>query len=115
MLMVDSAGVIVLANSEAERLFDCPRDRIIGASADLFVPGGFEAGGGDLPREPKRLTTAAGQNLVAVRHNGERVPVEVGLTPLETPEVPMVLSSIVDITYRSKFEVAQAERIRRHQ
>lgn len=113
MLMVDSAGLIVLVNGEAERLFDCPRDQIIGARAELFVPGGFQTDSSELPREPTRLTTAAGQQLVAVRHSGERVPVEVGLTPLETPEGLMVLSSIVDITERRKFEVAQAELMRR--
>ena len=53
----------------------------------------------------------AGRELYGRRKDGSAVPVEVGLTPIQTPEGLFVLASIIDITAQKAAEL-EAERHR---
>jgi PAS domain S-box-containing protein len=106
LLMVDSTGRIVLVNREIERLFGYPREELLGQSVDLLVPevlrDGHQAFRGDFFREPQVRAMGAGRDLHGRRKDGSKVPVEIGLTPVDTEEGLFVLSSIVDITARRR-------------
>ena len=43
MVIVDEAGIITLANSQIERIFDYPRDALVGQSIEILVLDGFRA------------------------------------------------------------------------
>jgi PAS domain S-box-containing protein len=108
MLMVDDAGLIVMLNAEAERLFGYERVELIGESVDRLVPkrfrGAHPSHRGAFMAAPQARAMGAGRELFGRRKDGTEVPVEIGLNPIETAEGTYVLSSIVDITERRQAE-----------
>ena len=43
LMVVDDAGVVELANAQCEKLFGCPREKLIGQSLASLIPSGDEA------------------------------------------------------------------------
>ncbi|MCB9091985.1 MAG: PAS domain S-box protein [Halobacteriovoraceae bacterium] len=106
MVMVNSRGEILLANKQIEKIFGYQRGEIIGKNVDVLVPEEFRVFHPDqreqyyLNPEPRQMGT--GRELFGLRKDGSRVPVEVGLTPIQTNGEIFVVSSIVDISERRK-------------
>ena len=106
--MTDRQGRIVLVNREIERLFGYPREEMLGQSIEKLVPSRFREAHPTF-REgflgaPKVRGMGAGRDLYGLRKDGTEVPLEIGLTPVATPEGLFVISSIVDITARKAAE-----------
>jgi PAS domain S-box-containing protein len=108
MVMSDAKGTILLVNRAAEKIFGYSREELIGAPIEMLVPeryrdrhpalrAGFHA-------EPRTRAMGAGRDLFALRKGGGEVPVEIGLSPMQTREGVFVLSSVVDITERKRSE-----------
>ena len=109
-VMVNDQGQIVLVNQQTETLFGYSRKELIGQSVELLVPERFRA---NHPHErarfvaaPQARTLGVGRDLCALRKDGSEVLVEIGLTPIDTPEGLLVLTSIVDISARRQAEEA---------
>lgn len=108
MIMVNQAGLIEMVNTQTERIFGYERTELIGQSIDMLIPERYRAGHpghrslffGD----PRARPMGAGRDLYARRKDGSEIPVEIGLSPLETPEGVKVLSSVVDISDRKQRE-----------
>ncbi|MFZ5877350.1 MAG: PAS domain S-box protein [Nitrospirota bacterium] len=110
MIMIDTAGTIVLINSETEKLFGYERADLLGQQVDVLVPMRARA---EHPRlragffsAPAARRMGGGRDLFAVRKDGSEFPVEIGLSPVTTREGTFVLSTIVDITERKQMEHA---------
>jgi PAS domain S-box-containing protein len=108
MLAVDSAGAIVAANREAERLFGWPREELIGRSIEELVPERFR---GRHPGhrsafmgDPHARPMGAGRDLFGLRRDGTEFPVEIGLNPVTSDRGRFVLASVVDISARRELE-----------
>jgi PAS domain S-box-containing protein len=110
IVLADAQGRVLLANSEAEKLFGYTRAELIGQPVELLVPERFRE-----PHPGYRANYLAhaearpmgqGRDLFALRKDGSEVPVEIGLSPMHTEEGPLVLSVIVDITARKASEEA---------
>ncbi|MCC7485325.1 MAG: PAS domain S-box protein [Burkholderiales bacterium] len=108
MLMVDRNGMIVLANAEAERLFDWPRAELVGRAARTLVPPELRD---CLPplwraihRDASTLRLGTGKTLMALRRDGALVPIEIALSPVDTADGPMALASVVDVSLRKRAE-----------
>jgi len=112
MIMVDQRGTIRLVNALAEPLFGYARQELLGQSIERLVPprfrdrhseyrGGFSA-------DPRRRAMGEGRDLYALRKDGTEVPVEIGLSPLETVDGVFVLAAVTDITERKRAEQRQA-------
>jgi PAS domain S-box-containing protein len=108
VVLVDSAGRIILANSRVRQVFGYDPGELIGKSVDLLVPErfrgrhpGFRAAFG---QDPIARPMGAGRDLFGLRRDGSEVPVEIGLSPIRTEEGLLVLSTIVDITERKQAE-----------
>jgi PAS domain S-box-containing protein len=108
MLMIDRKGNITLVNAQIERLFGYSRAELIGASMDRLVPARYRLRHpgyrDDFFLAPQTRAMGMGRELFGLRKDGSEVPVEIGLTPVSTPEGEFVLSSIVDITERKRSE-----------
>jgi len=107
-IMVDRKGSIQLVNKTTEMLFGYSREELLNMKIESLVPEKFRHYHPDF-REgfhhaPKARPMGVERELYALRKDGKQVPVEIGLTPIETEEGLCVLASIVDITQRKKAE-----------
>lgn len=106
MVMIDGDGIMVMVNTQAERLFDCPRDVLIGQPIEILVPERFRGNhrsfrSGYLS-DPQPRPMGVGRELFACRSDGSEFPVEIGLNPIPTERGVMVLASVIDITERRR-------------
>ncbi len=108
MIMVNGEGVIVLINSQTEKLFGYNRLELLGRSVETLVPERFRGHHGH-SREgffarPDTRAMGAGRDLYGLKKDGSEVPIEIGLNPLHLPDGTFVLASIIDITERKRAE-----------
>jgi PAS domain S-box-containing protein len=112
MVMSDAKGRIVMVNAHAETLFGYSRDELVGERIELLVPERFKAGHPSYREtyagHPQARPMGAGRDLFARRKDGTEVPVEIGLSPIETSDGSMTLAAVVDISGRKRAE-AQRE------
>jgi PAS domain S-box-containing protein len=108
ILMVNPAGRIVLANSQAERLFGYGHGELRGQPVEILLPRrfahmhlGHRAG---YFSHPRARAMGAGLELYGLRKDGVEFPVEISLSPLATDEGTVVLSAVRDISGRKKAE-----------
>jgi PAS domain S-box-containing protein len=117
MLMVDGQGKIVLANALTERLLGYSRSELIGEPVERLVPLRFRACHPELRsaflEDAHPRTMGAGRDLHAVRKDGSEVPVEIGLSPIDSQEGTFVLAAVTDITERKKVEAQRAQLLER--
>jgi PAS domain S-box-containing protein len=110
---VASDGTITLVNAQAERLFEYPRDELLGRPIEILVPDRVhDVHPGHRSRyfsHPRPRPMGAGMQLVARRKDGTEFPAEISLSALDTEEGPVVSAAIRDVTDRIE---AQAERER---
>jgi protein-histidine pros-kinase len=110
MMMVDREGRITLLNRQVERSFGYTQEELLGRSIETLVPERFRSDHpghrGRFFAEPQARPMGAGRDLFGRRKDGSEVPVEIGLTPVQTEEGTFVLVSIIDITARKRAEEA---------
>jgi len=99
MVVVDRAGMIVLANGRVERVFGYARDELIGQPLDRLVP--------------ERLAMGASRvELRGVRRDGSEFPVEISLSSIQTERGPMAAAAIRDVSDRARsHQSSQASRM----
>jgi PAS domain S-box-containing protein len=108
MIMVDQQGTIVLANTLTDQMLGYGRDEIVGCSIEQLVPSRFRDR--HLNHRTSFLADAhqrpmgAGMDLYALHKNGSEIPVEIGLSPIETADGVFVLAAVTDITARRHIE-----------
>ena len=98
---VAADGRVVLANTQAEHLFTRTRHGLIGKAVTTLIPAG-------LPATPRDELTP-NPPVLAHRHDGSTLPVEITTSNLDTDDGPVCCAVIRDITERLQ---AQAEQIR---
>ena len=95
-------------NSQIEIIFGYSREELLGHPVETLLPDVLPAGQADGRADYIAATKARimgpGRNYSAGEKNGERVPVEIGLNPIPTPEGMFVLASIVDVTERKRVD-----------
>jgi PAS domain S-box-containing protein len=108
MVVVDENEKIVLLNLQAEREFGYPRNELVGQQLTNIVPAGFAARlrADGLRSAADTLTQRIGTGieLSGRRKDGSEFPIEIMLSPLESPEGILVTAAIRDISARKKSE-----------
>ncbi|MEX2654045.1 MAG: PAS domain S-box protein, partial [Acidimicrobiia bacterium] len=115
MVVVDQAGLIVLLNAQAEKQFGYHRDELLGQPVTNVIPHGFaERLIADHLRSAEDALAqqiGTGIELTALRKDGTEFPIEIMLSPLDSPEGILVTAAVRDITVRKAADahVAQME------
>ena len=108
MVVVNQDGEIVLLNAQAERTFGYRRDELVGQQVRNIIPTGFAerliADGTRTAAEALAQQIGTGIELSGRRKDGSEFPVEIMLSPLESPEGILVTAAIRDISVRKKAE-----------
>jgi PAS domain S-box-containing protein len=106
MVMIDAGGAIVLVNAQTEKLFGYAREELLDQPVEMLIPKRFRAAHpglrGGFFSEPHARQMGAGRELYGLRKDGSEVPLEIGLSPVDTEEGLLVLSTIVDISERTR-------------
>ncbi|HVS84383.1 MAG TPA: ATP-binding protein [Gaiellaceae bacterium] len=110
VVVVDATGEIVLVNASTEQLFGYDRTELIGRPVELLLPEALH----DLHRghragymlEPRNRSMGSGLDLTARRKEGGDVPVEIGLSAVQTDEGMLIAAVITNVTERRRLEEA---------
>jgi PAS domain S-box-containing protein/excisionase family DNA binding protein len=108
IIVVDQDGHIVLANSQAERLFGYPRQVLFGRPIEDLLPEWLRDAHvqhrAQYQVAPQTRPMGSGIEPYARRHDGSEFPVEVSLSPLSTSGQQLVTAVIRDISARKAME-----------
>ena len=113
MVVVNQGGEIVLLNVQAEKQFGYRRDELLGQKVTNIIPEGFAERliADDLRSSEDALAQQIGTGieLNARRKDGSEFPIEIMLSPLESPEGTLVTAAIRDISVRKNAEKVLAQ------
>jgi PAS domain S-box-containing protein len=116
IIVADESGRMTLVNAQAERLFGYPRNELLARPLEMLIPERFRLGHASLragfQRTASTRAMGAGRDLFGLRKDGTEVPIEIGLSPVATPEGRLVLATVVDITERKYTEELRLETVR---
>jgi PAS domain S-box-containing protein len=108
MMIVSPEGLIIVANSQTEKLFGYAREELLGQPVELLIPERFRGRHPDYRvnyfLEPRARPMGAGQELYGLRKDGREFPVEISLSPLQADGQHYVISAVRDATFRKKAE-----------
>jgi len=108
MVVVNQDGEIVLLNAQAEKQFGYRRDELLGQKVTNIIPRGFAerliADGTRTASEALAQQIGTGIELIGRRKDKSAFPIEIMLSPLESPEGILVTAAIRDITVRKDAE-----------
>lgn len=113
VVVVDSRGRIVLANRQAEQMFQRSANELVGSAIEVLIPERFRAPH-LLHREQYKQTPhvrpmGTVMELTALRGDGSEFPVEISLGPIPATDGSAVFAVIRDLTERRRIESVMRE------
>jgi PAS domain S-box-containing protein len=117
LLMVDGQGIIRMVNRQIDQLFGYERAELIGQPVEILVPqhrrSNHAGDRAEFIAHSESRAMGKGRDLYGVRKDGQEFPLEIGLSPIRTPDGMRVLASVVDITERKHIQkqLWKAERL----
>ncbi|MFZ5896932.1 MAG: PAS domain S-box protein [Myxococcota bacterium] len=108
MVVANARGLIELVNRQTESVFGYAREELVGQPVELLIPERFRhrhvGHRDDFLAAPKQRPMGHGLELYGRRKDGSEFPVEISLSPINTPQGLLVSSAIRDITARKRAE-----------
>lgn len=113
IIIVNSKGVVELANQYASELFGYSARELEGQPIEILVPDRFRSGHPEFRssylNEPSARPMGSGRDLTGLRNDGSEFPIEIGLNPIHYEDELYIVSAIADISER----VQHQEQMRR--
>ncbi len=110
ILMVDTKGIIQLANKASEQMFGYNPGELNAMPLDLLLPSRYrekhQQHRASFHQAPMPRKMGIGRDLVACRKDGTEFPVEVSLSHHQINNQVIVIAFIIDISERKKAEDA---------
>lgn len=110
ILVVDEQETITLANTAVEKIFGYARGGLLGKPFEILVPEARRRGQvalhTDCVTEMTARSMAVGLDLMGLRADGAEIPIEVELSPVQTPRGRIGVATVIDITTRRAAERA---------
>lgn len=107
-LIVDADGAITLANTMAETLFGYAREELVGAKVEILIPQAARerhvSHRQSYSQHPNPRPMGLLSELLAVKKNGQTIPVEISLSPARIDGQLSIIVSIRDATERKQRE-----------
>jgi PAS domain S-box-containing protein len=104
VVVVNRQGRIERVNAQVESMFGFKRDELVGQLIEVLLPESARhvhtRHRGDYLAEPRKRPMGAGLELSGRRKDGSPFPVDIMLSPMDTPDGGMVIAVIRDITNR---------------
>jgi PAS domain S-box-containing protein len=114
IVIVDSDAHIQLVNVQTERLFGYRRQELLGQPVEILLPERLAAGHVQLRSgyiaNPTLRPMGTGLETIGRHKDGSEFPVDISLSPFETADGLLVISTIRDTTERKQVERALQER-----
>jgi len=114
LLMVDASRLIYMVNAEFEHLLGYSHTEILGQPLEVIIPERFRSSHSDhhaaFLDQPKPRPMGRRRDLIALLKDGSEIPVEIGLSPIQTTQGTMVLAAIVDLSARKILEESLREK-----
>jgi diguanylate cyclase (GGDEF)-like protein/PAS domain S-box-containing protein len=107
-IMVDSKGVIRIANRFAHTLFRSQAPELVGRSIEHLIPARFHQAHEryhlDYMRQAEERMMGKGRELFARREDGSEFRAEIALNPVQMADGRYVMAAVVDVTERVESE-----------
>ena len=114
-VVIDAAGVIVLVNEQAELLFGCTRDELLGKPVETLLPewsrAAHLADRTAYLADPESRLMRVGPDVAGRRKDRTEFPADVTLASIETEQGPLAMALVRDVTQQRR---AERERRRLH-
>ncbi len=108
LVIVTAGGSIVFVNSQTNRIFGYSNQELLGQTIECLLPERFR------PKHVGQRTDyfhnlrlrpmGAGLELFGLHKSGDEIPIEISLSPLETPQGYLVTAAIRDISDRKRVQ-----------
>jgi PAS domain S-box-containing protein len=114
VVIMNQAGRIVLVNAQAERLFGCGREEMLGQPVERWLHRrARDEHRADCGNDFSSLSTSrdgSGAQFVGRRRDGHEIALEISFSPLETGAGPLTINILRDITAQEQAERRRATR-----
>ncbi|WP_062065190.1 sensor histidine kinase [Cellvibrio sp. OA-2007] len=108
-LLVDERGIIQLINPSLLTLFGYSKDELLGKSMDILLPERYREGHEKLRagyvQKPSLRAMGLGRDLTGRHKSGTEIPIEIGLSPVESDAGNLTLAVVTDISERKRLEL----------
>lgn len=108
MLIVNNKSEIRVANRRAADTFGYPVEQLVGMHVEQLIPARFRENHAQLVdgffEKSIPRVMGIGRDVTAIDFSGNEFPVEIGLSPVQTDDGPVVVVAVIDISERKRRE-----------